>query len=89
MKNHKYLERVVRGFSNHRRIQILQILDARPDLDLMQVSRACSTQFRNGSEHLRRLATAGLVLKRQKGNRVLHALSPRGRAVLSFLRGLE
>ena len=88
-KNYRQIERMVRGFSNHRRVQILDILDKQPELDLMEIAGLCGIQFRNASEHLRRLAVAGLILKRPKGKRVLHALSPRGRAVLAFVRKLE
>jgi DNA-binding transcriptional ArsR family regulator len=85
----RYLERVVRGFASHRRIQILQLLSERPELDLMQIARACGIQFRNASEHVRRLAYAGLVIKRSKGRQVLHKVAPRGRQVLTFLRALQ
>ena len=34
--------------------------------------------YKTASEHLRRLAIAGLVLKKAKGTHVLHAISPRG-----------
>lgn len=88
-RNFRQLERIVRGFSNHRRIQILHVLAARPELDLMELADACETRFRNASEHVRRLAIAGLVLKRPKANRVLHALSARGHYVLEFIRGLK
>jgi hypothetical protein len=45
--------------------------------------------YKTVSEHLRRLAVAGLVLKKNKGTHVQHALSPRGRTILKFLRTLE
>ena len=88
-KSFRHLERVVRGFANHRRIQVLELLDARPDLDLAAIARGCAINYKTASEHLRRLAVAGLVLKKAKGTHVLHAVSPRGRAVLKFLRTLE
>jgi len=88
-KSYRQIERVVRGFSNHRRVQILDVLDKHPELDLMEIAGTCGILFRNASEHVRRLAVAGLVLKRPKGKRVLHALSPRGRSVLAFVRKLE
>ena len=88
-KDFKQLERIVRGFSNHRRIRILEVLDHRPDLDLRTLAQACGTNMKTGSEHARRLAIAGLILKRAKGARVLHALSGRGRKILMFLRTLE
>lgn len=88
-KSHRQLERVVKGFANHRRIQVLELLEARPDLDLTAIARACGINFKTASEHVRRLAIAGLVLKKAKGRQVLHAVSPRGKTVLKFLRMLE
>ena len=88
-KGFRQLERIVRGFSNHRRIQMLEVLTATPEIDLMQLARACGINFRNASEHSARLVRAGLVLKRSKGRQVLHAVSPRGMDVLSFLRNIE
>ena len=82
------LERIVRGFANHRRIQVLELLAARPELDLAALARATGMNYKTASEHLRRLAIAGLVLKKAKGTHVLHAVSPRGRAVLKVLRTL-
>ena len=85
----RHLERIVRGFANHRRIQVLGLLAERPDLDLAALARAAGMNYKTASEHLRRLAVAGLVLKKAKGTHVLHAVSPRGRVVLKFLRTLE
>ena len=83
------MDRIVRGFSNHRRIQMLEVLAATPELDLLHLARACGINFRNASEHAGRLTRAGLVLKRAKGRQILHALSPRGTDVLKFLRQLD
>jgi Mn-dependent DtxR family transcriptional regulator len=85
----KRLEFIVRGFSNHRRIEILNFLEARPNLDLLQISRELRVNFKTCSEHTRRLAVAGLVYKQPKGQSVLHTISPRGKKVLVFLRTLE
>jgi hypothetical protein len=88
-KPYRQLERVVRGFSNHRRIQMLETLDARPDLDLLTLARVCGVNVKTAGEHTRRLAAAGLVFKRPKGRSTLHAVSPRGRAALGYLRAVE
>ena len=87
-RSFRQIERVVRGFANHRRIQILYLLESRPELDVMEIADACGIRFRNASEHLRRLTVAGLILKQPKGTRVQHALSPRGRTALAFTRKL-
>ena len=83
------LERVVRGFSNHRRLQMLHMLKATPEQDVLSLASACGINFRTASAHTIRLVRAGLVLKRSKGRQVLHAISPRGKAVLAFVRSLK
>jgi DNA-binding transcriptional ArsR family regulator len=88
-KSFRQLERVVRGFSNHRRIQILDLLLASPDLDITEIAARLRLNFKTASEHVRRLAIAGLVSKRQKGASVQHKVLPRGEKVLMFLRTLE
>lgn len=84
-----HLERLVRGFSNHRRIEMLYLLAAEPELSLFEIADTLHINMKTGSEHLRRLAIAGLVMKRNQGSAVRHALTPRGNLVLKFLRTLE
>jgi len=83
------LERVVKGYANHRRIQILELLRNEPELSLDEVSRRLNINFKTGSEHIRRLAIAGLVVKRSDGHNVRHKVTNRGQQVLKFLRTLE
>ncbi|RJQ37808.1 hypothetical protein C4552_00220 [Candidatus Parcubacteria bacterium] len=88
-KSFRELERIVRGFSNHRRIEIMGLLDRMPELSLLDVAKSLHINFKTASEHIRRLAIAGLVLKRNDGHSVRHALAPRGKLILKFLRTLE
>jgi predicted transcriptional regulator len=83
------LEKIVKGFSNHRRIQILELLFRRPELSVMQIADELSINFKTASEHIRRLHLAGLIMKRNAGNAVRHALTTVGNSILKFLRTLE
>lgn len=87
--NYHSLERVVRGFSNHRRIQALELLQKKPELSVVEISEELKINMKTASEHVRRLAIAGLILKRAAGNSVRHKLTTRGSFVLKFLRTLE
>ena len=89
LKNFHYLERIVRGYSNHRRIEILDLLEKHPELSLAGISDALHIHFKTASEHIRRLAITGLVIKRSDGHNVRHKLTDRGLFVLKFLRTLE
>jgi DNA-binding transcriptional ArsR family regulator len=88
-KSHRQLERIVKGFANHRRLAILALLDKEPELSVSDISDKLNINFKTASEHIRRLAIAGLVLKRSDGLNVRHKLSKRGETILKFLRILE
>lgn len=87
--NYRQLERIVRGFSNHRRIEIMELLEKRPELSVIEISEKLKINFKTAAEHIRRLAIAGLVIKRSAGNFVRHKLTTRGISILKFLRTLE
>ncbi|OGG80366.1 hypothetical protein A3A39_04235 [Candidatus Kaiserbacteria bacterium RIFCSPLOWO2_01_FULL_54_13] len=87
--NFRRLERAVRGFSNHRRIQILELLQQDPELSVEEIASTLRTNYKTAAEHIRRLAIADLVIKRNEANTVRHKITPRAAAVLKFLRTLE
>lgn len=89
MKDFRQLERIVKGFSNHRRIQILELIYQHPELALTEIATELHINFKTAGEHVRRLAISGLVLKRNQGSAVRHKISPRGLSILKFLRTLE
>ncbi len=88
-RNLRQLERIVKGFANHRRIQIMRLLERSPELSVAEIAEKVEANFKTCSEHVRRLAIAGLVMKRNEGNNVRHALTPVGKSILKFLRILE
>ena len=83
------MERLVKGFANHRRLQIMELLAEDPELSVDEITMALNVNFKTVSDHVRRLAIAGLVLKRSEGNNVRHKLTPRAETILEFLRILE
>ena len=85
----RQLERIVKGFANHRRIEILKLLEEEPELSVSEIALKLKINFKTASEHIRRLAIAGLVLKRYQGNNVRHALTDQAKSILKFLRILE
>ncbi len=89
MKNTKKLERIVKGFANHRRIQILELFGREPELSVLETSEKLGVNFKTISEHIRRLGIAGLLIKRSAGASVRHKLTLLGSSILKFLRTLE
>lgn len=82
------LERLVRGFANHRRIQILELLKTTPELSVADVAERIHINIKTAGAHLVRLAIEGLVMKRNDGVSVRHKLTERAEHVLKFLRTL-
>jgi len=89
MRKPKQLERLVRGFSNHRRIEIMELLSKSPELSVMEISDKLKINYKTGADHIRRLALSGIVMKRNDNNSVRHALTNDGKSILKFLRTLE
>ncbi len=87
--NYRKIERVVKGFANHHRIRILDLLHKRPELSVDDIAEELHIGYENTSDHIRKLAIAGLVLKRNHGNRVLHKLTTRAESILVFCKKLE
>lgn len=89
MLRKRALERIVRGFSNHRRIEMLELIDKRPELTLTEISELLKGNIKTTSGHLTRLIVAGLIMKKSQKTSIRHKLSDRGKLVLNFLESLE
>ena len=85
----KKLERIIKGFANHKRLQIIVLLKEKPELSVEEISERLRMNYENASDHIRKLAIAGLVLKRYEGTTVRHKLTDRARAVLLFCKKLD
>ena len=87
--NHRQLERVIKGFANYRRLEILELVERKPELSVEDIAEQLSIGYMNASDHIRKLAIAGLVMKRHEGVSVKHKLTPRAKDVLVFCKKLE
>ena len=88
-KSNRELERIVKGFANHRRLQILELLGEEPELSVQEVSDKLKSEFKNISAHMNKMAISGLLIKRSEGNIVRHKLTNRGKSILQFVRIIE
>jgi predicted transcriptional regulator len=86
MKTSKQLERHFKGVANHRRIQILTAIAAKPQITLEEISEEIQCNFKTVSEHTRRLVLAGLVNKKYRGRKVEHSLSLYGIRLFTILK---
>jgi predicted transcriptional regulator len=88
-KTNRELERIVKGFANHRRIEMLFLLDKNPDLSVLAISDRLKSDFKNISAHISKMYNSGLLVKRSMGNTVCHKLTKRGKSILQFVRIIE
>ncbi len=86
--DYRRLEHLVRGVSNHRRIQMLELIKREPGLDVMQLSKRVNIHFKTASVHLRRLFNAGHISKTVKGKRVTHQITARGLITFDYLQAI-
>ena len=84
-KTAKQLERHLKGVANHRRIEILFLIAREEGINVEGISSSLSCNFKTISEHVRRLAQAGLIEKKYEGHIVKHRLSPYGHIFIKFL----
>jgi predicted ArsR family transcriptional regulator len=85
IKNSKQLERHFKGVANHRRIDILKLIDKHEGIVLEDIAGILECNFKTISQHTRSLVHAGLVDKKYRGRMVEHTLSPYGRKFLHFI----
>ena len=88
-KSYRELERMVRGFANHRRIQVLEMLKKQPEMSVDEIAAFLDISYKTVAAHVHRLAVGGLVLKRNQDVSVRHRLTTRAESVLKFLRTLD
>ncbi len=79
-------ERIFKGVSNHRRIEILDFVSKNKDSVLDTIASGLKCNIKTISEHTRRLEQAGLVRKRYEGRFVLHNLSPYGKKMITIIK---
>ena len=89
LEGFRHMERIVKGFANYRRLEILELLHAKPNQTIEEISELIKSGYENTSDHLRKMNAAGLLLKRNQGPSVLHRLSPRAEAILAFCKKLR
>ena len=88
-KTNRELERIIKGFANHRRLQVLELLYKEPELSVQEISDKLKSEFKNISAHINKMAIAGLLMKRSDSKSIRHKLTKRGNIILKFVRMLE
>lgn len=85
---YKEIERVAKGFSNHRRLQILDYVAKHPTVSVDQLTTALGANFITIAKHTQKLADTNLVAKEYRGRMVIHTITPLGKKVLAFCQTL-
>lgn len=79
------MERHLKGIANHWRIAILLLIGREPEISVEGIADGLKGNFKTIAEHIRRLALAGLVVKKYQGHNVIHFLTPYGERFVKFL----
>ena len=87
--DYQKMERIFKGFANHNRLKILELLSKEPELSVADISTKLKIGYENTSDHIRKMATAGLLMKRNDGPNVRHKLTPRSNFILAFCKKLQ
>jgi DNA-binding MarR family transcriptional regulator len=85
-KTSRQLERYFKGAANHRRIDILFIVEKSDGITVEEIAETLKANFKTISQHTRSLVQAGLLNKKYRGRQVTHSLSPYGRAFFKFMK---
>ena len=85
MKKSNQIDYIVKGFSNKRRIDIIFILLKKPELSVTEIADSFGISFTAVSNHLLKMMATGIVMKRNHGLEVRHALTEKGKVIASFL----
>ena len=86
MKTAKQLERYFKGAANHWRIAILFVVKKYNGITVDGITQRLDGDFKNISQHTRRLVLAGLLNKKYQGRQVSHSLSPYGKFFIAFMK---
>ena len=86
--NYRKAERIIKGFANHNRLRILELLKREPELSVFEICDKLKVGYQNGSDHIRKMTIAGLLMKRNDGSSVLHKLTPCADMILVFCKRL-
>ena len=88
-KTFRQLERIIKGGANHRRLQIMALLEKEPELSIVEIAKKLDVNIKTISMHVTRLAFSGLVLKRSDVSSVRQKLTKNGESILLFCRTIE
>ncbi|MDP3901538.1 MAG: winged helix-turn-helix domain-containing protein [bacterium] len=86
MKTAKQLERYFKGAANHRRLEIINVINKNDGMTLERLAKILDCNMKTISEHTRRLVQAGLLNKKYQGREVSHSLSPYGKKFIAFIK---
>jgi DNA-binding MarR family transcriptional regulator len=89
IKSPRQMERHLKGVANHRRIEILFLIESSKGITVEDVAERLDCNFKTISVHIQRLVQSGLVRKNYKGRTVQHELSPYGKDIYKLLRTFQ
>lgn len=89
MEHYRRVEKIIKAIANHRRIQILDLLDQKSNLSVVNIADKTHANIKTIDAHINKLFAVNMLTKRTAGNHVFHTITPFGVSILKFLRKQE
>ena len=81
---YKKLEKTFKGIANHRRVEILFLLQKNPGLSVDQIAEQTQVSFATIASHLQKLNHSGLINKNYIGRTVVHHITKRAKDIMTL-----
>lgn len=88
-KKYYDLEKILKGVSNHRRIEMLELVSGSPGLSTEEIIEKLGINYQTGALHVRKLVQSGLLSAYRDGNFMRHEVSGHGRSIMELLKKLK
>jgi len=79
------IESFTKAVGHRTRLEILLFLFAKPESSLEEIREHINSTQQNTSNHINKMLYGGVVMKKQKGNFVLHKLTEKGKKFVKFI----
>ena len=59
--HYRQMERIIKGAANHRRLQIMELLERKPEMSVAEFADELGVNFKTISQHILRLANCRMM----------------------------
>jgi predicted transcriptional regulator len=78
-------EKILKGAANHRRLEILALLNKTPGLSTDQIIQNLKVNYQTGAFHVQGLVKSGHIIAYRTGQSVGHKITSQGESIIRLL----